>query len=315
VPATLSELVMRLLAKDPADRPASAREVAEALRAIDPADARPAPRAVTPSRRSPRQPRWSWTFKLTLSLTISFGLLLAVGLPWLRDRSGAPRATYSDVSHPDEPTPPQPIAPLALKCVIDIRIWRTGPDGATARLRLTDPGALPLKPGDQFRIAARTDRPAYLYLFWIDTEGHAAPVYPWQPGKWGTRPADERPVAELELPPTAAKGYTISGDRPGMETLILVARTERLALTDEQIRGWFAGLPAQRPFQNPESAVWCEDGRIVTGDDSRRPRGFEETDIADPVLRVQGLLRERIGPHAAGTAAVSFARLGRGGMP
>jgi hypothetical protein len=53
----------------------------------------------------------------------------------------------------------------------------------------------------------------------------------------------------------------------------------------------------------------------VTGDDRRRPRGFAETAIADPVLRVQGLLKDRIGPHAAATAAVSFARLGRGRMP
>jgi hypothetical protein len=53
----------------------------------------------------------------------------------------------------------------------------------------------------------------------------------------------------------------------------------------------------------------------VTGDDSRRPRGFAETDIADPVLRVQGLLKDRIWPPAAETAAVSFARLGRGRVP
>jgi hypothetical protein len=308
---------MRLLAKDPADRPASAGEVAEALRAIDPADARPAPRTVTPSRRSPRQPRWSWTFKLTLSLTIAFGLLLAVGLPWLRDRSGAPRATYPDVSHPDEPIAQQPIAPLALKCVIDIRIWRTAPAGAAARLRLSDPegqSLMPLKPGDQFRIEASADRPAYLYLFWIDTEGKTVPVYPWQPGRWGTRPAQEQAAAALELPPTATKGYTISGDQPGMESLILVARAERLALTDEQVQGWFAGLPPQRPFPSARSAVWFENGRIVTRVTPLRSH-LKESDIDDPALRVQELLKDRIGPHAASTAAVSFARLGRGGMP
>src|SRR5207249_358436 len=158
------------------------------------------------------------------------------------------------------------------------------------RLRLTDPAALPLKPGDQFRIEATADRPAYLYLFWIDTEGKAVPVYPWNPVVgWGTRPAEEQPLTTLELPPSAAQGYKIDGDQPGMETLILVARAEPLALTDEQVQLWFAGLPAQRPFQNPESAVWFENGRIVTEDDSRRTRGFEATDIADPVLRVQGL--------------------------
>src|SRR5262249_22655085 len=76
-----------------------------------------------------------------------------------------------------------------------------------------------------------------------------------------------------------------------------------------------AGLPAQRPFQDAKSAVWFENGRIVTGDAARTRANFEESNIADPVLRVQGLLKERIGPHAAFTAAVSFARLGRGGVP
>src|SRR5205823_5115100 len=104
---------------------------------------------------------------------------------------------------------------------VDIRVWRPGPDGAAARLRLTDSGALPMKPGDQFRIVATADRPAYLYLLWIDTEGKAMPVYPWQPGKWGIRPPEVQQATELELPPTAAKGYTITGDQPGMETLIL----------------------------------------------------------------------------------------------
>jgi hypothetical protein len=236
--------------------------------------------------------------------------LLAVVLPlWHRNPAADSHGPVEGVLATPGP------ALMTLNGAIDIRVWRTGPDGAAARLRLTDAGALPLKPGDQFRIEARADRPAYLYLFWIDTEGKAVPVYPWQPGKWGTRPGAEQPVAALERPAAAAKGYTISGDRPGMETVILVARAERLDLPDEQIQGWFAGLPAQRPFQDPESAVWFENGRIVTGDDSRRQRGFEETDIADPVLRVQGLLKDRIGPHAAFTAAVSFARLGRGGTP
>jgi hypothetical protein len=306
LPAALSDLIERLLAKDPDRRPASARAVADELQSLKPVgEGEPVVRAGTagPPADRPRRRRWSRTIRWPVSITLSLALLvtLALGAPalwrWFSGRLAVPGARP------------------ALRGVIDLRVWRTGPGGAAARRRLSDPGALPLQPGDQFRIAATADRAAYLYLFWIDTEGQAVPVYPWQPGRWGTRPAEERRVAELELPPTAAKGYTISGARPGMETLILVARPERLALPDEQIQGWFAGLPAQRPYQNPESAVWFENGRIVTGDDSRRPRGFEETDIADPVLRVQGLLKERIGPHAAGTAAVSFARLGKGGMP
>jgi hypothetical protein len=143
------------------------------------------------------------------------------------------------------------------------------------------------------------------------------PVYPWNPkGGWGTRPAQEQPRTALELPATATSGYTISGDQPaGMETLILVARAGRLARTDEQVQSWFAGLSAQRPFQDAKSAVWFENGRVVTRDVGRRRSHFEETVIADPVLRVQAVLKDRIGPHADSTAAVSFARLGKRGVP
>jgi hypothetical protein len=37
----------------------------------------------------------------------------------------------------------------------------------------------------------------------------------------------------------------------------------------------------------------------------------EETDITDPVLRVQGLLMYRTQPQAASTPAVGLARLGQ----
>jgi WD40 repeat protein len=68
VPAALSDLIMRLLAKDPADRPQSAREVSEALGAIDLSEPRTAPR---PARR-PRR-------RAVAALAVALLVLLAVG--------------------------------------------------------------------------------------------------------------------------------------------------------------------------------------------------------------------------------------------
>src|SRR5262249_38663025 len=65
VPAALSDLVSRLLAKSPADRPA-AREVADALDAIAKGSA-----AAAPARR----PRSPWGFALAVAL----GLVLLLG--------------------------------------------------------------------------------------------------------------------------------------------------------------------------------------------------------------------------------------------
>jgi hypothetical protein len=208
------------------------------------------------------------------------------------------------------PDPGNPSA--AQKGWVDVLIWR-GEDGAAEKLRLGDAGALPLYRDDRFRIEAHVEVPAYLYLFWIDTEGKALPLYPWQPGKWGTRnPAEEKPASDVSLPKTRTNGYKIKEDREGMETLLLLARETVLPLGDAEVQKWFADLPAQWPIQNRRSAVWFENGRVVEGD-PRRKRDYFDTEVGlgDPVLRVQDLLERRLQRQAAFTSAVSFARLGK----
>jgi hypothetical protein len=76
---------------------------------------------------------------------------------------------------------------------------------------------------------------------------------------------------------------------------------------DEEIRSLFVGLPPQRPVPNPRAAVWFENGRVVRNDELRQPQ-FVEEEIDDPVVRVQGLLRERLQPHASFTTAGSFVK-------
>jgi hypothetical protein len=203
--------------------------------------------------------------------------------------------------------PPAP----AYSGAVDIRIWRTV-SGEAVKLTLRDDGALPVRDGDQFRIEAEVQPAAFLYLFWIDTEGQALPVYPWQAGKWATRPTTERPRSKLSLPEERATGgYTIRGKTEGMETLLLLGRSEPWALDEAAVQRLFAGLPPQRPVQDRRAAVWFESGEVVQHDARRLRSHFAVTEINDPVLRLQGLLRERLQPQAAFTAAVSFARQGR----
>ncbi len=306
VPPPLSELILSLLAKSPADRPESAAAVAAALSAIGAGD------RVTAGYRPPPAPRKRGC-AITLTITITVLAGLAIGPALVQYQREAPGVI--DRGRPPPDPAPSDVKPLYLaaagyKGYVDVIVW-TRADGAPRRLRLGDAGALPLRPGDQFRIEAEVTPEAYLYLFWIDTEGQASPIYPWAPGRWGTRPAEEAPRRELSLPVNETKGYKIAGDREGMETLLLLARPAPLDADEAAVRGWFAGLRPQRPVQNALSAVWFENGRVVRNDARRKRQAFEETDVDDPVLRMQELLRERLQPHAAFTTAVSFAKQGK----
>lgn len=315
VPPALSSLIMSLLAKDPRDRPPSARLVAQELDALRKGMAeRPitagADKAI--GRPGMAEPANSWVPKgkqhpavwqaagapgsrsRRRLMTWGSFVLLVVAAGWTMSLMTMPRHSGKQ-------------GPQTMTGHVDVIVWAKSGQ-LVSRKRLSEPNALPLQFGDQIRIEAEVGPAAYIYLFWIDTEGKAEPVYPWQPGKWGTRPAEEKPVDRLSLPVDQTKGWTISGEREGMETLILLARDTTLTMSDIELQALFSGLGPQRPVQNPKSAVWFENGMIVRSDAKRAPQFFTETDVNDPVLRLQAVLREKLQPLAACTSAVSFAR-------
>jgi tRNA A-37 threonylcarbamoyl transferase component Bud32 len=305
VPPTLSDLIVRLLAKSPADRPESAAAVAAALGAIGSggdATATFRPPAPPPGRGRP--------LRMAVATALLAVLLVGAGALFLK-WPGPSRWNESPAGGTQPEEPARPVPDEAYQGYVDVLVW-TKAGGAARHMRLSDDGALPLHVGDQVRVEAKVTPEAYLYLFWIDTEGQVAPVYPWDARKgWGSRPAKESPHGELGLPENVVKGYTINGDKEGMETLLLLARPSPLPADDNEVRGWFEGIKPQRPVQNPLSAVWFENGKVVQDDARRKRQWFEESDIDDPVLRMQELLRGKLQGHAAFTTAVSFARQGK----
>jgi hypothetical protein len=190
---------------------------------------------------------------------------------------------------------------------VDVTIWTKSGAGAR-RMHLNEVGALPLLPNDQYRVEVKVSPAAYVYLFLIDDEGEANPMYPWVPGKWGTRPAQEEKIPDLSLPRNLKTGYTVPGGTSGMWTMLLLARETQWTATDAEVQGLFAGLPPQRPVQGSRSVVWFENGRVKTDDPVLRKVEFVEQKIDDPVLRLQALLRDRLQPQASFTSAISFAK-------
>jgi hypothetical protein len=291
VPLPLSELIQQLLAKDPADRPASAHDVFQVLRGLEIGETVPLPVAARPA--GSRRRRWRWA----IAGTAASLLLALVVLAWLRGWFTPAGAG----TEPDEVT---------YQGSIDVMVWR-GPDGEAERLRLSDHGALPVRPSDKFRIEVKVEPAAYLYVFGINEEGSVTPLYLKHPPPPGSdEAARERKQTELRLPLREQSGYVIAPGKDGMVTLLLQARSDPLPLARDALLRLFDGLPSQRHVQNPRSAVWFENGRVVKHDDRRKRQWFEETDINDPVLRLQELLRDRLQPYAAFTAAVSFAKQG-----
>jgi serine/threonine protein kinase len=301
VPRLLSDLILRLLAKSPEDRPDGAEAVARALHDLTVGAAQLSSTTKLPPPRPAPNSRRKFVVVAGVLFGVSGLLLIVLHSSDSRTRSVA------------GPETPRALAPIgAYQGSVDVVAWRKI-GGTARRMRLNEKGALPFVNGDQYRVEARVSPPAYVYLFLIDSDGDANPMYPWSPGKWGTRLAVEEKQSELELPRGSGKGYSINGPGSGMWTLLLLARDEPWGLSDEEIRGLFAGLPPQRPVQDERSAVWFEKGKVVKDDEGRRAVSFNETDVDDPVLRVQALLREKLHPHARFTTAVSFTKREKSG--
>jgi serine/threonine protein kinase len=204
-------------------------------------------------------------------------------------------------------------APVPLSGDVNVWIWNPN-DPARQRLTLNDPGAMPLRAGDQIRVEARVNRPTHLYLVWIDGEGVPQPVYPWKPGDWNELAVEDSPVTHVSLPAREDKGWEMKKGAAGMETLLLLARESRL---DLNLKPKLAGLP--RPaLQDARSLVWFDDWALVqnrapshaTAKSRDRGPSFFDVDIKDPVLQTQEVLKDRLKDHFSIMRAVSFANQG-----
>jgi hypothetical protein len=290
VPAALERVCMKALAADPTDRYASAAALAGDLR-----------------RYRARSGR------LALAVAAAAGLLLLGVAAWLivAQRPAGPALVAGTPTTPTELS-----GSSSLNGWIDVRVWEgkkdTGPRNSHRRgLFLHQLDALPLKVGDEVQVELSVNRPMFVYVVWINSAGKALPVYPWREFEWDQRPAEERPVEGSKKLPEGAvdDGWEMDEGAPGMETLLLLARRSKLPPEAETaLKAALADVGPQ-PLQDgkTDAAVWFENGAVVTAEGRRAPKAFDVKRIDDPVLRTQGVLRDKLGPHFNYTLAVSFA--------
>src|SRR5262249_16337820 len=120
----------------------------------------------------------------------NLGQLVGVAAPPAEQAGGA----LLPVESPDGSAP--------LDAALELVFWDAN---EKQRVGVDGPGGLPVKEGDEFRIEGRLNRPAFVYLIWIDSQGAVTPVYPWEPGSdWEVAGAEEaRPALTL---PTGGEG-------------------------------------------------------------------------------------------------------------
>ena len=316
---------MRLLAKDPADRPASARETADALRTVErqPApepivlpttvDGAPAPeRTLAPTAAPVRRGRKTAIVAIVVGagcvLLLASALLLPPVRTWL----------FPGAHEPDKPAnngPPNdaPHVPALWKGSINLEINNEG-NPAHRFLRLNDRDELPLKPGDMVAVQTNLDHPGYCYAVWIEADGTVDPVYPWNPGNWEERPAEEQPVRRLRQPKEPDSWHTLEEGPAGMHTLLLLVRETPLP-RDVDLRAELAGAaPQGTPWRKPQATAWFENGELIRHE-GQLAADFDDGKNDDPVRLLQERIRSRLGPGEGKlfqyTRAVSFASRGK----
>jgi hypothetical protein len=214
--------------------------------------------------------------------------------PPARDDSGAPDQLAA-------------VAPtIHYRGEIDVHVAR---DRDMSLRRLNEAGALPLREGDTFRITARVDPPAYLYVVWVDPGQDVTPVYPWNPSRgWGSRPKEEHPVGSIQLPTSPVNRYVIPRSVRGVAAIVLLASTTPLDVPDDVVASWFserADLPIPRGAE--DVAVWFDNFTEVR--EPGRQRTFKLAGD-DPFEWWQERLKKAVGNKVAFQSAIMFARDG-----
>ncbi|HET6323186.1 MAG TPA: protein kinase [Planctomycetaceae bacterium] len=310
VPVSLERICLKCLAKQPEQRYATAGDVAAELDRYlqSPPDVIP-PKPVSRATIS----RSAW-----LPIAVAALLLLVAFVAWRAN----PRPANSQAAQADTAQVSNALAEIghAPKKEMIAAANSSSGEPQTADLNVIvgdesksqtfdQPGALPLRTGQQLRIEATTNRPAYLYLVWIDTQGVAQPVYPWKPGHWEALTTPEKPTNRLKFPPDAGGsewGYTVQGGA-GMETLVLLARDTPLP-PGVVLKDLFADLPAQ-PIQNGQLLVWLENGERA--ESGTRSLDFEKVKpLNSQSVKLKLLLEQRLKSYFPLFRAVSLANRG-----
>jgi serine/threonine protein kinase len=198
--------------------------------------------------------------------------------------------------------------PAPLDGDLTLRVWSQDGDSKHG-LEIDQPGALPVRNSEMVHLEARLDRPGFIYLIWLDSQGRVLPLYPWDPALGFARPTPRTaPQRALHSPPELDKGWEVDGTS-GLETALLLARGSPLP-PEVDLAALVGTLPPTSYGDTHERQTWkltpaLAGPRVLrTG---HRGLKVEPGPIADPLVQAM----ERLRPHFDLIQAVRFAHEGK----
>ena len=261
VPRSLEQVCLKAMTAEPAGRYATAEALVNALKSYL------------------RRPR----------LIAASALILLV--PAVAFGAWSLRPAPARSPDPPAPFPHHALASSALAGELTVRVW-SEEGGPKRGLRVDEPGALPLLPGEQVHLEAHINQPAYLYVLWLDGQGKASLLYPRQDGKFGSSPSGGSARDTVHSPEALDQGLRMKGPG-GLETALLLVRRKPLA-SNIDLTALIGPLP-KSPLRNElEVAVrGFNEGQPVESLMALN-RGIDDAETAkidDPLLQLMEKLR------------------------
>jgi|GEM_PF-3183482 len=301
IPPPLAQLIKRLMAKKPGDRPTTAHEAAAEFTRLQKTPASAVDTVSYRDKAPPRRGRHSVRWIMAASAAAASVLIAVFLWQWL------PLPPNPAPAPNPGPAPNAAAAPL--RAELDVRVWKK--NDLKHMRALADIGVLPLEAGDYLQIVAQAHRPVYFYLVQLESAGTIAPMYPWQNYEWDRR-GPEQPRAELRWPDDPLNNSApLSPSPSGIEAIFLLARATPLSAEEQaQLPGLFAGFPVGGKAEVPRGVIWLSDRdppRTSHDADRGRLDLAQAKRLEDPVERVRTLLRVDLPKLFAESRAVCYA--------
>ena len=174
----------------------------------------------------------------------------------------------------------------------------------------------PLHTGDGIMVRVQLNRPAFVCVVWIASDGRAQPLFPWTGLEWNVSPKFRR-VECLALPQEhlgGKKGYYPLDSPAGIETVVLLARDEPLASgLASKLQGVFKMIAANSASLQPRILLepYLFKHQMGCASPSLAVRLGEPQVIDDPVLNVTAETVTKFSERFPLIVGISFANAGK----